>query len=144
MNHIMLVSWSSPLKRTRKRGSGNIVYNKLSQTQECGATNQIAPFCNIFTYWAIPVYKGTPPWRSNVDLPPPKSLIIRLLPSRTNYRLDLNPQDSLKYGNSPPEFITLRHTPQISLKNRFYPSRFHKKAIFTPQESIKMPLFYAP
>ena len=27
-----------------KKGSGNIVYNKLSQTLECGATNQIAPF----------------------------------------------------------------------------------------------------
>ena len=27
-----------------ERGSGNIVYNELCQTQECGATNQIASF----------------------------------------------------------------------------------------------------
>ena len=27
-----------------KKGSGNIVYNELSQTLECGATNQIALF----------------------------------------------------------------------------------------------------
>ena len=27
-----------------ENGSGNIVYNELCQTQECGATNQIASF----------------------------------------------------------------------------------------------------
>ena len=27
-----------------EKGSGNIVYNELCQTQECGATNQIASF----------------------------------------------------------------------------------------------------
>ena len=36
-----LVSWPSPLKRTRK---GGLVTSELSQTLECGATNQIAPF----------------------------------------------------------------------------------------------------
>ena len=31
-------------KTHTKKGSGNIVYNELSQTLECGATNQIPPF----------------------------------------------------------------------------------------------------
>ena len=40
--HTSLVT--QPPKMHAKTGSGNIVYNKLSQTLECGATNQIAPF----------------------------------------------------------------------------------------------------
>ena len=32
----------TPLRE--EKGSGNIVYNELCQTQECGATNQIASF----------------------------------------------------------------------------------------------------
>ena len=35
---------TQPPKTHTKKGSGNIVYNELSQTLECGATNQIAPF----------------------------------------------------------------------------------------------------
>ena len=35
---------TQPLKTHMKKGSGNIVYNELSQILECGATNQIAPF----------------------------------------------------------------------------------------------------
>ena len=53
-------------------GSGNIVYNELSQTLECGITNQIAPFArkahNFFEecisnipYGGARVHKGS--WR---------------------------------------------------------------------------------
>ena len=35
---------TQPPKTHAKKGSGNIVYNELSQTLECGMTNQIAPF----------------------------------------------------------------------------------------------------
>ena len=35
---------TQPPKTHVKKGSDIIVYNELSQTLECGATNQIAPF----------------------------------------------------------------------------------------------------
>ena len=35
---------TQPPKTHTKKGSGNIVYNELSQILECGAINQIAPF----------------------------------------------------------------------------------------------------
>ena len=35
---------TQPPKTHAKKGSGNIVYNELSQTLECGMINQIAPF----------------------------------------------------------------------------------------------------
>ena len=38
---------TQPPKTHAKKGSGNIVHNELSQTLECGATNQITPFAII-------------------------------------------------------------------------------------------------
>ena len=53
----ILVSWPSPLY-AREKGSGNIVYNELSQTLECGVTNQIASFVikTLFAYYKREFY----------------------------------------------------------------------------------------
>ena len=66
------VLWPSPLKCFKmlaKKGSGNIVCNKLFQTLDCDATNQITPFAinmqnaqfimKIFTKNATRVQKGS-------------------------------------------------------------------------------------
>ena len=43
-NYIVIISLVPQIPIPEEKGSGNIVYNELCQTQECGATNQIASF----------------------------------------------------------------------------------------------------
>ena len=78
-----LVSWPSPLY-AREKGSGNIVYNELSQTQECGATNQIAPFVMkmLFCYLRITnakflttVLLGAKRWRFTLEVWNDKAIV---------------------------------------------------------------------
>ena len=44
LTRIMNISLVPQTPIREEKGSGNIVYNELCQTQECGATNQIASF----------------------------------------------------------------------------------------------------
>ena len=53
------------------------------------------------------MYRDTLPQRSKSWFTPQEILIIRLYPFGTNYKSDLIPQESLKYGNSPPESLLI-------------------------------------